>query len=310
MQDQQSLVEYNNRLIAFLDILGFSTELETRDMRDLHRHYSQLIDRANAHLFDNSAHGVAGNFARAQFLFDSVLLVSHPLDDGHATESTFNFLGAAALLLEWSLEGKLPLRGAIGVGSLLEDPERNISLSAIVPSLLKEEREPQWSGVTILPTAADAVLRNLYGERMFPGKEGSSIVLKYDVPTKTGTINRWCLNWVHMCDLPDIDAGIAHLHEPKKTNTEAFVRHAESLPAFEADLPEKFRPIAKVRVFAAMDQGGPKMVRVKFIGVDGRGVDPASGVSFDWDGKTLKIEVGTGEPANPALNPTGLRPAG
>jgi len=295
VEEEQKLVAYDNRLIAFLDILGFSAQLETRDVRELHHHYSDLIDRANAHLFDNKANGVSGNFARAQFLFDSVLLVSHPLDDEHATENTFNFLSAASLLLEWSLEGKLPLRGAIGAGSLLEDPQRNISLSAIVPSLLKEEREPQWSGVTLLPEAAAIVLKNLYGDRMFPAKEGSSIILKYDVPTKTSAINRWCLNWVHMCDLPDIAAGLSYLHEPKRTNTEAFVRHVEALPAFEAELPAQFRPVAKVRIFAALDRWGPKMVRVKFIAEDGRGVDPPSGVSFDWDGKTLKIVVGAGE---------------
>ena len=73
----------SRRLVAFCDILGFTERLKTSPLRDLHATYSRLIDHANSKIFQQEA-GVGSphhrNFARADFLFDSVLLVSNPLD--------------------------------------------------------------------------------------------------------------------------------------------------------------------------------------------------------------------------------------
>jgi len=141
--------------------------------------------------------------------------------------------------MEWSFEIGLPLRGAIGIGTLLEDSSRHISLSAVVPALLQDEKEHKWAGIVVRPDAAEAILRNLYGVNLRPAKEGSMFIVRYPAPREDDAAERWCLNWVQMCDLPDIAPGLAYLAEPKKSNTEAFIRHVEALPRFETALGHK-----------------------------------------------------------------------
>jgi hypothetical protein len=89
-----------NRLIAFLDVLGFSARLEAETPADVVATYCSFIDEANTKIFQpvNQLQQAAkvSNFAATKFVFDSVVLVSHPIDD---PRNVSNFVFAATLLL-------------------------------------------------------------------------------------------------------------------------------------------------------------------------------------------------------------------
>lgn len=130
------MIVLDNRLIAFLDVLGFSARLEKEAIESLHQQYASFIDQAGNATFFSAQGDNTGrkNFDFSQFLFDSIVLVSRPVDD---VFNVNNFLSAVSLLLELVFKNKLPLRGAISQGDFLYDEVRNIFLSSRFPELAK-----------------------------------------------------------------------------------------------------------------------------------------------------------------------------
>ena len=118
----------SNRLIAFVDILGFSHQLETRPTVEMHARYSALIDRINGTVF--GSHDRAGNprknFAVARFMFDSVVAVSHPTDGDAGCHNIFNFLAGMLSLFQDTFGAESPMRGCITLGDFLDDSTRGI----------------------------------------------------------------------------------------------------------------------------------------------------------------------------------------
>jgi hypothetical protein len=283
------------RIIAFLDILGFSDRLTEGHLEELAGAYGDLIDDAKSRVFGQSDAGVSvRNFEIGQFLFDSVVLISKPL--GHdAPASVFHFFSALNILFEESFRRKLPLRGAVGIGNVVEDPSRGLLLSDIFPALVRAEKSMEWSGVILLPESADEILLALYGtvESELPrSREGH--VVEYDVPLKgESSARRWCLNWVSAAEPPTIAAGLAFLKEPKKTNTKGFISYVESLPTGSVLAPPSLDPIHRVIVQAT--RAG---FNIKFLDKNGLGVDPRPGTRFTIQivdpatGKRRDTEVG------------------
>jgi hypothetical protein len=152
----------SSRLVAFLDILGFSERLTQMSLPDLHREYAELIDYARTSAFGASS-TQGDNFAFAQFVFDSLVLVSHPLSGDDGAKSTFNFVAATVQLLEEAFRRHMPLRGAMGLADFLHDRERAIFLSPVFPSLVVAERSQEWCGVVVLPEAVNAVFDGIHG---------------------------------------------------------------------------------------------------------------------------------------------------
>src|SRR3569833_1930343 len=110
---------YENRQIGFFDLLGFSKLLETRPIADLHQEYAALIDEANTAIFQSQPDGTR-NFEKTQFLFDSLVLVSHSLEP----KAVGNFIFATLQIMERSFECGFYLRGCIAMGDFLDDPSR------------------------------------------------------------------------------------------------------------------------------------------------------------------------------------------
>lgn len=47
-------MQYQNRLLAFFDILGFKEEhLSKKDLDELYSEYSSFVDKANTKIFDD-----------------------------------------------------------------------------------------------------------------------------------------------------------------------------------------------------------------------------------------------------------------
>jgi hypothetical protein len=284
-----------NRYIAFLDILGFSERLARAPLAEIHAEYAALIDEAQTKAFD--AKDTSGkpdiNFAWARFVFDSLIVVSNDIDGPDAARNAFKFIAALVLLAEVSFARRLPLRGAIGRGDVLEDAQRGVILSPLFPQLLQAEKSFEWSGVVVLPAHADGLvsLLHLSSPAALP-QMGSNFLIRYPAPVKgeTTPVELWCVNWSHLMSDAELANGFAFLNQAKGDPTRAFVNFVGSLPAQGGSLPEKFRPATHLRVMIAVPG-----LRMKFADDAGNGVDPPEGATI-----SLTFAV-----AAPAVNDAG-----
>ena len=82
---------FPGRLIAFLDVLGFSQRLANARLEEIHTEYAALIDEARTKVFDSkdTAGKPQNNFAWARFVFDSLIVVSNDVSgaDGASKRS-------------------------------------------------------------------------------------------------------------------------------------------------------------------------------------------------------------------------------
>lgn len=268
------------RLIAFFDILGFSDRLRNMSLTDLHALYSQLIDAVPQTVFSGEVLGTPRksrklNFDRANFLFDSIVLVSRDLSDERAAGAIHDFLMSCALLMQMSFAKQLPLRGAVSFGDYLEDTERKIFLSPEFANLARVEKDQEWSGCVVLPSAVSKFLPIVFLQPdLDTHYEHRAMVLSlFDVPFKSGGHlppgKHWCINWVYFLNLFDRAAGIEFLKPPKRENTVRFLEFIGNLPDEDRPLPDQFRPA--VPVLAQATRGG---VTLKFVDDSGRAVDP------------------------------------
>lgn len=271
-----SISHYQNRLIGFFDVLGFSKLLTTQDIAELHNEYASLIDRAKSKIF--TSHPIAGspnpsatqNFEKAHFLFDSLVIVSLPID----AINVKNFIFAAIQLMEEAFERSFFLRGCISFGSFLDDPHHNIFLSPEFPALVAAEKQQEWLGAFVHPSAESLVLSELLGPGSISNKR--SPLIHYDVPLKNSLIEgRWCLNWPAFIATPILQRNAEMLISPKRENTEAFIDFLASLPDDASPLPSELLPATHVRFMKARSG-----FRAKICDADGFGVTPNCSIEF------------------------------
>ncbi|GIZ13339.1 hypothetical protein [Pseudomonas sp. NCCP-436] len=263
------IVNLENRLIAFLDVLGFSARLESEEIESLHKQYSSFIDEAkNATFFaaqgDNTGRK---NFDFSQFLFDSIVLVSCPIDDVYNVN---NFISAVSLLLELGFKNKLPLRGAISQGNFLHDEERNIFLSERFPELAKFELRQEWAGCTVLRHAEETIAKSALGISNISAipteQTRNQLFHRYKAPLKNGeTFDSIVLNYMFFLSEEEILEGIEYLIPGKKEHNIAYFEFLKSLPLPLQKLQPEFFP-AEYFTYIATRSG----MRAKFINSEGK----------------------------------------
>jgi hypothetical protein len=263
------IIKLENRLIAFLDVLGFSARLESEDVESLYDQYADFIDQAKNATFYAAQGDNTGrkNFDFSQFLFDSIVLVSCDVEDVYNVN---NFVSAVSLLLELGFKSKLPLRGAISQGDFLYDYDRNIFLSERFPELAKFELKQEWAGCTILAHAEDVVLSAAIGVSNMAGlpevQMRNQLVHRYNVPLKNGeTIRALALNYFFFLSEREIVDGINYLIPGKKEHGAAYFEFLKTLPLQIQELTPDFAP-AKFVSFMATRSG----MRAKFVDESGR----------------------------------------
>ncbi|WP_139834223.1 hypothetical protein [Pseudomonas sp. B11(2017)] len=255
------VIKYENRLIAFLDVLGFSAQLEAGDIDGLHEKYASYIDQAKNATFFGAQGDAQGrkNFDFSQFLFDSIVLVSCPVDD---VFNVNNFVAAVSLLLELGFKNRLPLRGAISLGDFLYDSERNIFLSERFPELAKFELKQEWAGCSILEHAEQLILDCVFmeGVTLVDNVTREQPVHRYPVPLKGGAVvNYLVLNYMFFLSESEILNGIDFLIKRKKDEVVKYFEFLIGLPVKLQVLTPDFHP-AKY-AYAMMTRSG---VRFKF----------------------------------------------
>jgi hypothetical protein len=271
------------RLIAFLDILGFSQRLKEDPLESLHERYSLLIDEANKKVFSPpsiSEHNLGTllpNFDYAGFHSDSVVLVSKDLTGERAPEGAFSFVAAIAVLLEEGFAHRFPFRGCIGFGNVLLDEERRILLSDVLPALLSMEKLQEWSGCVIHPDVESRVLALLFGCE--PPVNRASLLVRHRVLLKQQQVieHGLCVNWVSVIAAHALANGLDFLIGQKRYNTHEFVQYVQGLPDTVYPLKIPGTAIVAIRVVPAL--GG---LRFKFMDENGEGVDPPDGFKVEF----------------------------
>jgi len=272
------VIKFENRLIAFLDVLGFSARLETDDIEELHHKYSSFIDEAKVKTFYEAQGDGEGrkNFDFSQFLFDSIVLVSCPIDDVYNVN---NFVAAVSFLLELGFKNKLPLRGAISRGDFLFDPERNIFLSERFPELAKFELKQEWAGCSVLHHAEEIILSSSMGEgeKLLGDQRRDQPFHRYTVPLKDGEeLNCLVLNYLFFLTEAEINEGIDFLISVKKEENVKYFEFLKNLPLPLQVLQPQFFP-AKYAAIMTTRSG----FRIKFADENFKSCTPGPG-SFQF----------------------------
>ena len=268
------VIKLENRLIAFLDVLGFSARLEAGDIDSLYEKYSCFIDEAKVKTFYGALGDNEGrkNFDFSQFLFDSIVLVSCPVDYVYNVN---NFVASVSFLLELGFKNRLPLRGAISLGDFLYDSERNIFLSERFPELAKFELKQEWAGCSILEAAEQIVLNCAFmdGEKLIVNERRDQPVHRYPVPLKGGNVaNYLVLNYLFFLTETEIVEGIDFLIDNKKDEAIKYFEFLKKLPLPLQVLPPEFYP-AKYAAIMTTRSG----FRIKFADEDFKACAPGAG---------------------------------
>jgi len=137
-----SIQRLDNRLIGFLDILGFSQRLESSTLESIDEIYNGLIEDANSNFFDpptreGSKDPILKDLSVSRFMFDSVVLVSEDITENRYVN---NFIGGVIHLMESAYVRQLPIRGCVGVGDVLIDDSLDVILSPVFPKLVRLEK--------------------------------------------------------------------------------------------------------------------------------------------------------------------------
>jgi hypothetical protein len=223
------------------------------------------------------------NFEYGQFVFDTLVLVSFPLD----IKSIYRFVFATILLMELFFVEKFPLRGSIGKGDFCTNENTQIFLSNAFKRLRINEENQQWSGCILLEEVEELVLSSILGysreQALMAKLPRSSPLHRLSIPVKKPSDppqSRWCLNWSHFLSRTAIDAGLHQMSGDviKQEKTYNYLNLLRKLEDDTQNLPPEFSPARTMKVMKARSG-----CRFKFEDEEGNGVVPGCaqwGVTF------------------------------
>jgi hypothetical protein len=247
------------RLIAMLDVLGFSNQIDGRERTvDLLDTYTRMIAHARERiLVARSSDDINRNldfhvFASAEFVFDTLVLVSLPLNPVNVGA----FIGATCSLMGYFARNSLPLRGAVGIGDYASDEKGHgtrIAVSSISKALSSAELRQQWSGCYLLLEHESRIQGHLGESDSLDTPTQSSALYRYPVPQKDGNqIDACCLNWLAGLSEQDDCEVLRYMAGDidKRANTERFVSFYRRLPRTAYPLPSNFLPAVAATILS------------------------------------------------------------
>jgi hypothetical protein len=241
------------RVVAFLDVLGFSNQVRSQPQEQLVETYRALISAAyenttitsvpeDQRKLDNEAFYHPWEEKKTRYVHmmmgsDSIIVFS----DDASRHGAGAVLGSVYRLLRASFRLGMPLRGGMSIGALDvvegDDVAEPGSWTAMVGGLVglglvkahDLERHFQWSGVVIAPAVRDLLsseLREVLGDQ-FEGFDAASVipfVADYAAPHKhlAETISRWVVDWP-----TEIDDGLPPLTREQVCSS--FESHGRSI---------------------------------------------------------------------------------
>lgn len=165
-------MKYQNRLLAFFDILGFKEHLRKKDLDTLYGEYGDFIDKANQDIFGDvkTIYGepTVSNFNKSIIFSDSILLISYEID---SIQNINKFLLGCITLMQEAINHGFILRGAIGHGEAIYDEEKNIFLSKEFAELYVKESKQNWAGCGIFVNdeIKEKIVNAVFGNRKING---------------------------------------------------------------------------------------------------------------------------------------------
>lgn len=270
----QDVIYLENRLVAMLDVLGLSQRLNSREgIETTSKIYNSLILEAKQQIFSSgtmlgSVEPKISNFEVGEFVFDNLVLVSHPISPTTCSQFT---LALIRLMQRFALEG-MPLRGAVGIGDYCVDSDTKVFLSNVFKALHYEESRQNWSGCVVLENVENRVIDDVCGPDAASYQTKSSAFLRMSVPSKDGMGERWCLNWLYGLSPLERNKVFQFLaaDNSKLSGTQRFLEKLESLPERVSPLGPEFLPAVAIK--AVLTRGAAE---INFIDQQGEKVEPA-----------------------------------
>lgn len=292
-----------NRLIAMVDVLGFSSRIRTREGMELtSTRYAELIAQAKEHMFapkpvPGSPQPPEPNFEYGQFVFDTLVLVSYPTD----SKAAYRFIFSTILLMERFFVEGFPLRGSIAIGDFCKNAASDIFLSNTFKRLRLDEENQQWTGCLLMPEAEEFVVSSLLGSIVPDTLPRSSPLHRIATPRKRladEPAKRWCLNWSHFLSPSTIQLGLQQMGGDleKQKETTQYLELLGQIPDDTQILPPEFAPAKRMKIMKARSG-----MRVKFEDDNGNGVNP--GCEY-----TIAAYESDAQPCAPGDAPQAVRP--
>lgn len=241
-----------NRLIAMLDVLGLSSKITSKDQLINTSHkYNKLIREAKEKVFisdyatDTPTPHKASNFEIGEFVFDNLVLVSHPINPSNA--SCFSL--ALIRLMHIFAESDMPLRGAISVGDYCHDEESKVFLSNAFKKLSSEEANQNWSGCVVTLEAENIIRENVLRGVDLSQQKKEQAYIKMPIPWKHGSEERLCVNWMHTISDPAKNRLINYLKGDTKKHegTLKGLEFIKDLPSNSERVGKEWRPVRNIR---------------------------------------------------------------
>jgi hypothetical protein len=189
------------RVVAFLDVLGFSDEIETKSLDELAMKYERIIAQVRAFLrplqiqeqhltlFPNRSSD--SPWCNLHIFSDSIILIANTDTEVGCLE----ILVYAWRLAQFLLGAGMPPRGGISYGEIHSNSKTGVFLGRALTRAYRLEQSQDWIGISI-----DETLRYRYRE-IFANVEDTnnpvSVIFKrYPVPKKDGTReDLFTINW-------------------------------------------------------------------------------------------------------------------
>lgn len=211
----------DTRFLAFLDVLGFSDFVANTDHASVVAAYEQLVAVAYAEA-GWSIKQVKGEDGRMVIIPDldrprvHLMIVSDSIVVFTASKTSVEFvnvLGFCRAALAAGFAIGLPLRGAVGIGSLarISHPQARFPglaaesvIGAGLVSAYQLESQQEWSGAIVADDAVDDFQRQyeFHSKRGVPDLADTDylvqagVLTRYAAPMKRGKAREsWVLNW-------------------------------------------------------------------------------------------------------------------
>lgn len=202
-------IEFQNRMVAFLDVLGFKKKLETMDPNKIAETYRLLLGLVQ-HINNNLSRN-GKKLCNLHIYSDSVILIAN----GDTDSDIRDFIVAVWKSMQVSIASKMPFRGGISYGPVFINEEEGIFLGNPIVHAVVLEGKQEWIGTICDKNAEKRInaIRNLE----IQDKGFLNILLyEYDVPIKeekfiTCKAINWRFNFI-------VEDGISSLFEENSKN--------------------------------------------------------------------------------------------
>lgn len=190
-----------NRVVAFIDVLGFKQMIGSQSASELGEKYKKAIRYAlekysvDADFSDQPSFfpemSSTDEYCISYVFSDSIILSS--FDDSE--ESCLKLLVFTYKLMRTMIVQGFLVRGGISYGDMFIDLEDSVFVGTALTEAYELEMNQEWAGITIHENLVNAFPRIFNGTRKFAGYL-NCLFVKYPVPMKHGKVKElYTVNW-------------------------------------------------------------------------------------------------------------------